>query len=70
MKLKKKFHLLWDETTKEILVDYEATNPRTVTECTRPGIAGADFDTKEKKDAKIAAEGLKARDDDQGDDEQ
>jgi hypothetical protein len=66
MKLKKKYHLLWDETTKEILVDYEATNPRTVTECTRPGVLGMDFDTKAEKDQKIADENLQAEDEGEG----
>jgi hypothetical protein len=61
MELKKKFHLLWNTATKEILVDYEATNPLTVTYCTRPGIEGADFDDKENKDKKISDEKLKKK---------
>lgn len=61
MKLTKKHHLVWDADTKEILVDYEATNPATVTEFTRSGLEGAEFDDKEKKDKEIKDKGLKVK---------
>ena len=58
IKLTKKHHLLWDEATKEILVDFETKNPRTVTYCDRDGVAGAEFDTEAAKEKKIKDDGL------------
>ena len=64
IKLAKKFHLLWDTTTKEILLDFETKNSKTVTECWRDGVAGADYETKLGKDNKIANELLTYKKDD------
>ena len=68
--IKKKHHLLWNAITKEILVDFETNNPKTVTECWRSGIEGMGFDTKEEKEAKISADCLKYKNDDLVDQDQ
>jgi hypothetical protein len=64
IKFKKRHHLLWDVNTGEILLDYEATNPRTVTETDREDIAGCEFDSRTPIDTKIEQENLKYKETD------
>jgi len=59
----KRYHLLWDTAAKEVVVDYEATNPLTVTECTRDGIDGAGYATKTAKDKAIKDKKLQPKTD-------
>jgi hypothetical protein len=55
----KRFHLVWDSVTKEIVVDYESNNPQTVTYFAKDGLVGEGFDGKAEKDKKIEDEKLK-----------
>ncbi len=54
----KKYHLIWETATKQILVDYETTNPRTVTVCTRKGVEGLGCNALAEYQTKIADEKL------------
>lgn len=59
IKLTEKNRLLWNTTTKDIIVDIEDAGVNSVTECWRDGIEGAEFVTTEEKESKIESDGLK-----------
>ena len=60
-KLKKKYRILWDTISKEIIEDVIDETGRSVTECWREGIESFESDNRLEVDNKIKTKGLKEK---------